>query len=80
MTVTIYGRAGCHLCDEAEAAVARVRAHAGVPFEVRKIDIAGDAALEKKYGVRIPVVYVDDERMFDFRVDKAELAARLESP
>ena len=36
--VQIIGRAGCHLCDEAEAVVAEVCGQRGVRYEVVSID------------------------------------------
>lgn len=55
LVVTLYARAGCHLCDDARKPLAR--AIAATPGAVlRTVDIAGDAALEVAYGVRIPVV------------------------
>ncbi len=55
--VTLYTRAGCHLCDDAKKPV--VRAVAATPgASLRIVDIAGDADLEARYGLRIPVVTV----------------------
>ena len=73
--VTLYGRPGCHLCDEARAALLRVRAD--VPFELREIDIDGDDELFKRYLERIPVVSLNGEELFDFEVDEAALRRRL---
>ena len=56
-TVTLYTRTGCHLCDDAKNPVAR--AIAATPgASLHMVDIAGDAALESRYGLRIPVVTV----------------------
>jgi glutaredoxin len=73
--VTLYGRPGCHLCDEARAALLRVRAD--VPFELREIDIDGDDELFKRYLERIPVVSLNGEELFEFEVDEAALRHRL---
>jgi glutaredoxin len=74
-SVTLYGRPGCHLCDDARAALERVRsAH---PFDLDEIDIERDDALLARYLERIPVIALDGEELFDFFVDEAELAARL---
>ena len=73
--VTLYGRPGCHLCDEARAALLRVRAD--VPFELREIDIDGDDELFKRYLERIPVVALNGEELFEFEVDEAALRRRL---
>ena len=58
--VQIIGRAGCHLCDEAEAVVAEVCGQRGVRYEVVSID--DDPALADEYAELIPVVLVDGER------------------
>ena len=73
--MTLYGRPGCHLCDEARAALLRVRAD--VPFELREIDIDGDDELFKRYLERIPVVTLNGEELFEFEVDEAALRRRL---
>jgi glutaredoxin len=74
-TVTLYGRPGCHLCDDARAVLERLRAQR--PFELREVDIESDDELHARYLERIPVVALDDEELFDFFVDEAQLAARL---
>jgi glutaredoxin len=74
-TVTLYGRPGCHLCDDARAALERVRADAA--FELREIDIEADDALLRTYLERIPVVALDGEEVYDYHVDEADLRARL---
>ena len=73
--VTLYGRPGCHLCDEAREALARV--HARAPFVLDEIDIESDDALHKRYLERIPVILLDGEELFEHFVDEAELARRL---
>jgi glutaredoxin len=74
-TVTLYTRPGCHLCDDARAALLRVRTTA--PFDLVEIDIERDDALHRAYLERIPVVAVDGEELFEYFVDEAALAARL---
>jgi glutaredoxin len=74
--VTLYGKAGCHLCEEARAVVERVRA--GRPFELREVDITLDAALHREYGERIPVLALDGEELFDHFVDERVLVKRLD--
>ena len=74
-TVTLYTRPGCHLCDDARAALERVRERA--PFELVVVDIERDDALHRAYLERIPVVAVDGEELFDYFVDEATLTARV---
>jgi glutaredoxin len=73
--VTLYGRPGCHLCDEARAVLERLRAE--LPFALRERDIEADDTLLRVYLERIPVIALDGEELFDFFVDEAELRRRL---
>jgi glutaredoxin len=74
--VTLYGKPGCHLCDDARAAVERVRSE--VSFELREVDISLDPELNRAYGERIPVLEMDGEELFEFFVDEAELRRRVD--
>ncbi len=74
-TVTLYTRPGCHLCDDARAAIERIRE--GTSFSLVEIDIESEDALHRAYLERIPVVEVDGEELFEHFVDEATLAARL---
>jgi hypothetical protein len=73
--VTLYGRAGCHLCDDARAALERVRARA--PFALVEIDIVADDALHARYLERIPVIALDGQELFDYFVDEDALVRRI---
>ena len=73
--VVLYGKADCHLCDEARAVLERVRAD--VPFDLVERDIERDDALHRRYLERIPVVEVAGEEVFQFFVEEAELRRRL---
>ena len=69
--LTLYSRPGCHLCDEARAALERI----GEPFD--EIDIDSDDELFKRYLERIPVVALDGEELYDFFVDEQDLRRRV---
>jgi glutaredoxin len=73
--VTLYGRPGCHLCDDARVVLERVRAE--LPFVLRTVNIEEDDALLAAYLERIPVVSIDGDEVYDFHVDEADLRARL---
>jgi hypothetical protein len=75
--VTLYGKPGCCLCDEARAEVAAVRAER--PCELREVDVSLDPGLERDYGERIPVVEVDGEEAFELHVAAAELSRLLDT-
>ncbi len=74
-TVVLYARDGCHLCDEARGVIEAVRLTA--PFTFTEIDIETDDALVRDYGIRIPVVAVDGEELFEISVDPAALRAAV---
>jgi glutaredoxin len=74
--VDLYGKEDCCLCDDARAALERLRGELG--FELREHDIERDEALLRAYFERIPVVVVDGEELCCFYVDEPLLRARLE--
>jgi glutaredoxin len=74
-TVILYGRPGCHLCDEARTVLQRVRTTH--PFRFQEIDIERDDRLLKRYLERIPVVSIDGEERFEFFVDDEALKRTL---
>jgi glutaredoxin len=75
--VTLYGKPGCCLCDEAREAVQAVRARH--PFELEEVDVSIDPELHAEYGERIPVLALNGDELFEYHVDAAELARRLQS-
>ena len=75
MKVTLYGRPGCHLCDEAREALQRVQRRAA--FELEEVNIETDDELHKRYLERIPVITLDGEHLFDYEVDEQALQQRI---
>ena len=69
--VLLYGKPGCHLCDEAREVVVRVCAELGETFEER--NILDDPELQRRYGEQIPVTVVDGRQHDVWRVDEARL-------
>jgi Glutaredoxin-like domain (DUF836) len=56
LDATLYAKAGCHLCESAEASLARLQAR--YPHRLHVRDITRDAALFERYALRIPVLAV----------------------
>jgi hypothetical protein len=48
------------------------RVGSSVPLEVTEIDITGDAELEARYGLEIPVLMVDGRKAAKYRVSEAD--------
>jgi hypothetical protein len=75
--VTLYGKPGCCLCDEAREAIEALRAER--PFELHEVDVSLDPGLHRRYGERIPVVAIDGEEAFELGLDPAALRERLDT-
>jgi glutaredoxin len=73
--VTLYTRAGCHLCEEARQVLDQVRA--SQPFYLEIVDIDGDAELRRLYDYEVPVIAIDGVKAFKYRVTEAELVKKL---
>ena len=75
ITLTLYSRPGCHLCDEARAVLERARGRAA--FEIDEINIETDDGLHARYLERIPVVVLDGEELFEYFVHEEALIRRI---
>ena len=73
--MVLYTRPGCNLCDVARETVLSLRQR--LPFSFTEVDIEGDDELELGYGIRIPVVEIDDEEAFEVSVDPIQLEEQL---
>lgn len=75
--VTLIGKPGCHLCDEARAVVARVCEQVGVAWE--EVSILDDPSLADRFADLIPVTLVDGAEFSAWRVDEGALTRALTS-
>lgn len=76
MRLTLYGRRYCHLCEDMERALGPLQDEFGFSLEV--VDVDRDAALEREYGERVPVLAGPDGReICHYYLDLQALADRL---
>ncbi|WP_150307169.1 glutaredoxin family protein [Planctomonas psychrotolerans] len=80
--VTLLGKPGCHLCDDARAVVTRVvselAAHGAAPeIVVEEHSILDDEALLDRYAEEIPVVLINDRVHNYWRIDPERLRTAL---
>ncbi|MEA2614056.1 MAG: hypothetical protein QOI52_2015 [Chloroflexota bacterium] len=75
--VTLYGKPGCCLCDEAKDAIKAARLDRD--FELHEVDISLDPELHRQYGERIPVVEIDGVEAFELTLDPGALQDRLDT-
>ena len=73
--LVLLTRPGCHLCDVAKEAMARVAAASGEAFQERDVD--ADPELAAEYGDRVPVVLLDGREHGYWRVEEERLLRDL---
>lgn len=71
--MTFYTREGCHLCDDALAAVEAARAEA--PFELLVVDLDREAPQDKRaaYDWEVPVIELDGRKIAKYSIEAARL-------
>jgi hypothetical protein len=73
--LVLYSRADCELCREMEDVIARELD--GFAARLEKIDIGGNADLEERFGLEVPVLFVNGRKAFKYRCTARELRRRL---
>lgn len=75
VSVQLYMKPGCHLCEQTLTDLERLRRRH--PHTVDLVDITGDDALLRRYGERIPVVAIG-EREYAAPLTAADLERALD--
>ncbi len=75
--VRLYSRDDCHLCDVAKGRIESAGKH--VMFRFETVDVDDDPERYASYNERVPVVYVNGEELFAFRVNERVLVRKLKS-
>ncbi|AVG23292.1 thioredoxin [Pontimonas salivibrio] len=73
VTITLIGKPGCHLCDDARAVIAEV-ADDALDVEFDEVSLDDNPLWSELYGELIPVVLVNGKELAHWRVDKKELS------
>ena len=73
--VTLFSRPGCHLCEEAKAAIAPLLREFSAAL--REVNIDEDPALKERYGLDIPVIFIGKHKAAKHRVDLAQFRRQL---
>lgn len=74
--VTLYSRPGCHLCEEAKAAIEPLLREFGAVL--REVNIDEDAILKERFGWDIPVIFIGTHKAGKHRIDAAKFRRQLE--
>lgn len=73
--VTLYTRPGCHLCEEAKAAI--VPLLCGFSASFREVNIDEDSVLRERYGWDVPVIFLGARKVAKHRVDVEQFRRQL---
>jgi glutaredoxin len=76
--VVVYSRPGCHLCEEAIAALVSLHEE-GYRFELHEVDIDSDELLLRRHLERIPVVEIDGREVSELILDQAGVRGMLDT-
>lgn len=74
--VTLYTRPGCHLCEEAKAAIVPLLEEFGA--KLREVNIDEDPQLRELYSNDVPVVFLGSRKVAKHRVDANQFRKQLE--
>ncbi|HEV3474299.1 MAG TPA: glutaredoxin family protein [Actinomycetota bacterium] len=67
----MYSRTTCGLCDTARDTILALRDEMAFGYE--EVFVDGNQELERRYGLRVPVIEVDGEERFETQVDPSQL-------
>ncbi len=70
-TVTLISKDDCHLCDVAKSVI--LRAQKKMAFDLKEKKITPGSPEFEKYHERIPVILIDEEFAFQYRVSEVQL-------
>src|SRR5437763_12394978 len=76
--VTLYTRPGCHLCDEAKAAIAPLLREFGAAL--REVNIDADPVLKERYGWDVPVIFIGSKLRRRHPADLSRFGRNLKEP
>jgi len=70
--LVLVTREECGLCEEMEAELEAAAATRSLPH-LRRLDVDSDPELTRRYGLDVPVLLLDGERVCAHRLDLPEL-------
>lgn len=74
-SLTLYSRAGCHLCEDMEAALAELQEE--LSFQLQRIEIDSDPVLVETYGTLVPVLKDGNIEICHYFLDPQALRGHL---
>jgi glutaredoxin len=75
--ITLYSKAECGLCEEAEVVLRKLQRE--IQFSLEVVDIESDKRLFDRYWARVPVVVVDGKEVAEAPIEARRLRALIAS-
>ncbi len=75
LTLVLYTRPDCHLCEEMKEVLAGVAKDC--PYRLAEINISGNPELEDCFGLEVPVLFINGRKAFKYRVTARDLRNRM---
>ncbi len=73
--VTLYTRPGCHLCEEAKAAMTPLLREFSATL--REVNIDEDTVLRERYGWDVPVIFLGARKVAKHRLNLEQFRRQL---
>ena len=71
----LYTRADCPLCDEMKSTIRQISSK--VPLELEEVDVDATPELRSRFGLEVPVLFIDGRKAFKYRWTWKQLERRL---
>jgi glutaredoxin len=72
----MYTRPGCHLCEEAKAALVPILREFGAAL--REVNVDEDAVLKERYGEDVPVIFIGPRKAAKHHLDLKQFRRQLQ--
>jgi glutaredoxin len=75
--VILYSRKGCHLCEVVKESLAKLSRR--TQFTLQEIDVDSDLNLRRQFTDEVPVVFINGQKAFKYRMDEHEFLKKLQA-
>lgn len=73
--VLLYKKEGCHLCDDAEDILQRLKKDNN--FVLERIMLEENTDMFERFGNKVPIVFINDRMAFEFKLDEQAFVKKL---
>lgn len=73
--VLLYKKENCKLCDEAESVLLELKREK--KFFLERITLEPNTDLFERFGNKVPIVFINEKMVFEFKLDKAAFLRKL---